>query len=156
LPSDCSGNSRTESLSSQLDHKLDISLVINNQVASSGEEIVIPIMIENPFNLKSFGFELYFPSNILQFLALQRADLLEDFIQVDAHEIASGVLRVGGYSATPIKTDSSGIMLVLIFSAIDEIKTLNSLSIGSTFDGIQNDEPTGGKLPTKKKKLFFL
>ncbi len=149
LPSDCSGNSRNASFANKLTHISKIRLVINNQEAKSGEEVVIPVIIENPFIFKSFGFDLNFPPKVVEFIALERTDLLKDFIQVDANEISIGVLRVGGYSGKTVRTESPEIMLALIFRAIDDIKSLNLFLITNTFND-SSKESDRKKLPAKK------
>jgi len=111
LPCDCSRNSRSGSIltqmrSTQMKQTPDINIIINDIRVDQGGEVVVPIIVDNPFNIKAFRLDLIFPSESLEFVGVERTEPLDDFYQVDAIKIADGVVRSGGYRSKPIMSHS--------------------------------------------------
>jgi len=142
LPCDCSCNSRGGSVLTQMrliqmKQTPDINLIINDIRVDQGGEVVVPIIVDNPFNIKAFGFDLIFPSEALEFVGVERTEPLDDFYQVDAIKIADGVVRAGGYRSKPIMSHSSRALITLIFKVLGEAEELCSFSIVNTVDDIE-------------------
>jgi len=146
LPSDCSCNSRAGTLEFQKIQKFstqeslyqEIIIIINSVEGTLGEEIVVPVFIDNPYNIDAFGFDLIFPSESLEFIGVGKTELVKDFYQVNGNEIQQGILRVGGYSSKPINSASSGVLVTLIFRVIKETSYPIPLFITKTFDDLKN------------------
>jgi PKD repeat protein len=162
--SDCSGNSRTATAATQSLSSPSVKFTINNISYTPGRDILIPVIIESPSDIKAFGFDLAFPSNILTFIGVESADLTYDFDQLGANVISYQImdqggaetassqgspqslvnsidrqmLRVGGYKTNSTQNPSSGILVTLIFRASGEFRDLSSLSIIATYDDIKN------------------
>jgi len=149
LPCNCSCDSRTGTVLMQRRPSAGINLIINDIKVSRGEEIVVPIIIDNPFNINAFGFDLIFPSQILEFVGIERTELLKDFHQVDANKIGKGILRIGGYSSEPIRSRYYGVLITVIFRVIGEPKETSPFIITNTVDDIENAAVKTGML-TKK------
>ncbi|GAG77812.1 unnamed protein product, partial [marine sediment metagenome] len=86
LPCDCSCNSRSGSVlspirSTPMRQAPGVNLIINDIRVDQGGEVVVPIIVDNPFNIKAFGFDLLFPSEALEFVGVERSELLDDFYQ---------------------------------------------------------------------------
>lgn len=153
LPSDCSGHSRAGSVLKQTRLAQDVNLITNDIQVNLGEEISVPIIVENPLNIKAFGFDFLFPSEILEFVGMDRKDLQKDFDQIDANKIADGVVRVGGYRSIPIMDSSPRVLITLIFRVIGELKEPASFTIIKTVDDIKNASFKNGMLTKKPKHL---
>jgi len=97
LPCSCSAASRASTLSGRIEEAGNINLIISDIQAAEGEEIVVPIIVDDCFHLKSFGFDLIFPTDALEFVGVERSKYAEDFEKLDANMIAEGVVRAGGY-----------------------------------------------------------
>jgi|GEM_PF-1086384 len=147
LPGDCSCKSRAESAGSlaiqerafvQLERSANINLIINDIELKPGKIIVVPVIIDNPSNIKAFGFDILFESEILEFVGVMRTELLKDFNEVDGNEIAQGVLRVGGYSSEPIRSYSPGALIRLIFKVTGETEEPCPFLITNTVDDLEN------------------
>jgi len=138
LPCDCSCNSRTASLFTQMRQSPNVNLIINDIQVNQSEEIFVPVIVDNPFNIKAYRFDLLFPSEILEFVGVERTELQKDFVQVDANKIVEGVLRVGGYRSTPIMDRSPRVLITLVFRVIGEAKGPNSFTIINAVDDIKN------------------
>jgi hypothetical protein len=150
LPSDCSGKSRSEVVSVQGGVISDVNLIINDIEVSRGEEVVLPVIIDNPFGIDAFGFDLIFPSDILEFVGVERTELLKGFNQVEGNEIRKGVLRVGGYGSEPIKSRSSAVLITLIFKVVSEPKKPSNLAIINRDDDLKNAAVRNGMIVAKK------
>jgi len=61
LPCSCSAASRASTLSGRIKQASNINLIINDIKANQGQEIVVPVIVDDAFNIKSFGFDLIFP-----------------------------------------------------------------------------------------------
>ena len=143
LPCDCSCNSRSGSVLTQMrltqmKQTQDINIIINDIRVDQGGEVVVPIIVDNPFNIKAFGFDLIFPSESLEFVGVERTEPLDDFYQIDTIKIADGVVRAGGYRSKPIMSHSPKALITLIFKVIGEEEGLCSFSIVNTTDDIEN------------------
>jgi len=152
LPGDCSCRSRADASSTAFTQNNrsqtapleiqpgtpNIQLTIDDIDARFKREITVPIRINNPFNIKSFGFDLIFESGTLEFAGIEIGSLLNGFTMVDANEISEGVVRVGGFSSEPIMTSSPSVLVRLKFRVLGRAKESSPLSITNTVDDIKN------------------
>lgn len=115
LPCDCSCGSREASALTKMKLASDVNLIIDDVKVYPGEEVYVPIIIDNPFNLKAYGFDLLFHSELLEFIGIDEASSYVEFEQIDANLIAFGVLRVGGYRKTSVEDHSPRVLISLIF-----------------------------------------
>ena len=163
LDSDCSGNSRTATVTT-LDKGLDaanILLTLSNAALTSGGDILIPVVIDSPSAIDSFGFDLAFPASALQFIGLESAELTTDYDQLGANVVpyepagqdrtGAGpeeilVLRVGGYKTAAGPSPTSGVLVTLVFRITGKAYEPDQLSIISAQDGLQNATFTIGRL----------
>jgi|GEM_PF-669631 len=158
LPGDCSCRSRADASSTAFTQNNrsqtasleiqsgtpNIQLTIDDIDARFKREITIPVRINNPFNIKSFGFDLIFESGTLEFAGIEIGSLLNGFTMVDANEISEGVVRVGGFSSEPIMTSSSSVLVRLKFRVSGRVKEPSALSITNTVDDIKNAATSSG------------
>jgi len=191
VSSDCSGNSRVAALTTQSSGFSNVSLTISNVTFAPGQDVVIPIIVESPSDIKAFGFDLSYPSDMLTYIGLESTELTNDFDQLDANVLAyQGInqerpepepaekflfgfdlsfatkilllpainsskvsqgfdppstgtgnyrlLRVGGYKTGSTANPTSGVLVILIFRVIGEVKDSASISAIATYDDIQN------------------
>jgi hypothetical protein len=131
FPCDCSASSRPSSFRGSKSF-IARYLEIGHFTTEDHDEVIVPIFIEHPEDVDAFGFDFIFPSEYLEFIALERSNILDAFHQVDSNMIADGVLRVGGYSSKPITTVSSGVLLTLVFRTIEGMKKPPSFDIHNT------------------------
>jgi len=158
LPGDCSCRSRADASSTAFTQNNrsqtapleiqpgtpNIQLTIDDIDARFKREITVPVRINNPFNIKSFGFDLAFDSGTLEFAGIEIGSLLNGFTMVDANEISEGVVRVGGFSSEPIMTSSPSVLVRLKFRVSGRVKEPSPLSITNTFDDIKNAATSSG------------
>jgi len=152
LPGDCSCRSRADASSTAFTQNNrsqtapleiqsgtpTIQLTIDDIDARFKREITVPVRINNPLNIKSFGFDLIFDSGTLEFAGIEIGSLLNGFTMVDANEISEGVVRVGGFSSEPILTSSPSVLVRLKFRVLGRAKEPSPLSITNTVDDIKN------------------
>ena len=166
---DCSGNSRSATLSIENLIRPDTRLAINNVTVKVGEYIYIPILIESSSEVSAFGFDLRFPAKNLAFIRVERTDLTADYAQLDAnvladflttgsfnqatpHEKSYYTLRVGGYRTNPTQEPSSGVLVTLVFRLTGEIEEARPITITATYDDIQNASITNGMISRRQTR----
>jgi PKD repeat protein len=147
LPCDCSGNSRKTSSTLEVrnGNLQGINLFINDFYAEEGENIIVPVIIDNSYSIDSFGFDIHFPSESLEFLGTARSGMLKDFQQADGYELRSGTIRIGGYSTIPVTSQSSGDLISLIFKVKKEIKEPQDFFITNGVDDFKNVNTHSGR-----------
>ncbi len=149
LPGDCSCNSRSGDVSSlfvQNKRFSQINLSIEDINGQRGAKIFVPILINNPYNLKAFGFDLAYPAEVLNYLEIAQTEYTQDFVQLDAHESIPGMLRVGGYKDKPIQHSDSGALLILIFEVKTDANGQSLFVITNTFDDLMGASIIPGRL----------
>jgi len=104
---DCSGTSRAAMLSMQNSGITNVNLTISNIAFTPGEDILIPVIIESPSDIKAFGFDLAFPSNILMYIGLESTELTKDYDQLDANVISYQAINQDGTNTEPIENGFS-------------------------------------------------
>jgi len=167
LPSDCSGKSREEkkSLSSKRKKSNNVSIVINDIRVSYGEELLVPIIIENPKNVDAFGFDIIYPTEIMDYLGFDEAEYTKQFHQFEILETEKGILRIGGYKIDTSLNEGSQILTVLIFKITGKKKKMTKFVITNLVDDTKNALVKSGKillelenpsLSKKKKNQFEL
>jgi PKD repeat protein len=155
MNSNCSGNSRTGTLSTQSSGFTNVVMTLNNATFTPGQDILIPVIIESSSEIKSFGFDLAFPSDVLQYVGLESTELTKDYDQLDANVIsyeaanqegAGQILRVGGFKTNSTQNPSSGVLVTLIFRVTGEVKDPSSISVIAAYDDIQNASLRNGMI----------
>jgi PKD repeat protein len=157
LPCDCTGQSRAATsagggMSQYNSITPDINLLIDEIEKLPGGKIAVPIVIDNPYSLDSFGFDLFFPSESLEFLGTAQGHLLDNFDQVDSFLIHDGILRIGGYSITPVQHQASGDLVTLIFKVKTDESAVQNLFIANGVDDLKEVNFHSGRM---KKDLIM-
>jgi len=97
------------------DNQTNRSLFALNTIGLSGETVSIPIIVTNPQGIRFFGFDLFYPTELLEFLGTGPCLLTNEFDFFSAVEGAKGVIRVEGESEIPIGSIDTGSLAVLVF-----------------------------------------
>jgi len=156
LPCSCSVASRASTLSGRIKQASNINLIINDIEPSQGQEIVVPIIVDDAFNIKSFGFDLIFPSEALEFVGVERGKSTEDFDKLEANMIAEGVVRAGGYKNIPSSEHQPRVLINLVFRVIGSTNKPISLAIVNTVDDIRNAPVIKGKYNKEIKRPKYV
>ena len=150
---DCSGNSRTEALEAKSAGLANAVLTISNVSYTSSRDILVPVVVECPSGLGSFGFDLAFPSKDLTFVRVESAQLTEGFDQLDANVVPypsdaqdqvsaaaskMKILRVGGYKVDAAQTPSSSVLVTLVFRTKGGFFDASSLSLIKAYDDLKS------------------
>jgi len=160
LPGDCSCKARAATSQRETFEQIDsfpgqeAIIKINDVILVPGEEeIIVPVIITGPFNLKAFGFDLSYPTEILEFICTESTPFSSDLVQIHANQIADGVIRAGGYSKKPVSVNSEKTLMNLVFKVRKNSGSPSFLRIVNKFDDFQNSTFKGGRLifPEKKK-----
>jgi hypothetical protein len=82
---------------------------------TNGGLLVVPVEVTDAFDIKAFGLEVKYSTDKMTFLGVEPTELTRDFVAVDGNELASGVVRIGGYSMSGIQDMANGTLVELIF-----------------------------------------
>jgi hypothetical protein len=116
----------------------EIHLGLDELRRVSDTEVHLPVMINDPRDIDAFGFDLVFPTDLLEFIGVAKTELVKDFYQVEGNMTEEGVLRVGGYSVDSIQSDSGGELVLLIFKLKRKgVNHSQELFIKQTFDDVE-------------------
>ena len=88
LSGDCSGNSRADAASVRRASPSNCSLEVHHPAFVSGRDIEVPVIVDSSSDLRAFGFDLAFPSDILTFVRVEGSELTRDDDQLDANVIS--------------------------------------------------------------------
>ena len=105
-------------------------MTINNQFGFRKDMVSFKVSINMaPNAVQSFGFDLHFDPEILEYSDYNRGEIMEEYDFMDCVQIKPGVLRCGGFDNGEhcILAGQTGVMVVLYFHKINCKNTLLSL-----------------------------
>ena len=98
---------------SKTDNNLDMS--INSLEGDPDEEVVFSIKLDQPVNINAFGFDIGYPTELLTFIGIKKADITKDWKALNSHVNVDGVVTIGGYSIVNNETYQSGDLVDVVF-----------------------------------------
>ncbi len=138
VSSDCSGNSRVAALATQSSGFSNVSLTVNSVTFAPGQDVVIPIIVESPSDIKAFGFDLSYPSDILTYVGLESTELTNDFDQLGANVLANQEINQERPKTDPAKN------FVFGFDPSFAAKILTLQAINNSRPSQEFDQPSTG------------
>ena len=117
-----------------------------------GEIVRIPIIVFNPEGITSFAFEMNYPSELIEFLGMDRTRLTQHFEYIAGVEMSDGLIRVEGESEVPVKIRNIGSLAVLIFRVIEGPEASMPLLIFNLEGDLLNADTAEGNF--HRLKLF--
>ncbi len=84
-------------------------------------EIIASLKVSDVPELRAFGFEVTYPSDMLEYVGIERASSTRRFDQLDAKVIEAGQVRVGGYAAASVSASRATEILKLRFKVLDAV-----------------------------------
>ena len=165
VDSDCSGNSRKVVAAVETLNAPGPRLTVDRITFERGGEIAVPIILEADSDITVFGFDLAFPAEAMEFIALERTEITSGFSQLGAHVLrkaepgaqsllvrlpdrdsgqtgpegeSSSAVRVGGYKLEATTEPVSGVLVTLIFRVTGEVDNETPFAITAVFDDLQN------------------
>lgn len=89
-------------------------LKIAEVTGSAGNDVRIAVTVENGAGLTAWGFKMRYSSEDLEFIGIERGELLQNWQEVAAFENTNGTVTIGGYHPEPM-TATDGEFLSLVF-----------------------------------------
>jgi hypothetical protein len=118
LPGDCSCASRADASSSAHMFGIpgsDAILAFEDTESEAGKRLLVPVLISGISQLRAFGFDVAYPTSLMEFSGVARTDISKDFMKIDGFEAAPGVVRIGGYREAPLQVGEPTALVILIF-----------------------------------------
>lgn len=90
-------------------------------IANSRDRVLIPVMINDPGGVRNFGFEMYYPQDLLEYKGTLATPLTRGLVHVSGEEDIPGVVRIKGIGDTVITTQEAGSLSVVVFHVRDGV-----------------------------------
>jgi len=125
-----------------------LELSLDQITGNPGEEISLSVKVNNPQKLKSFGFELGYPAELLSFIKISRTNLTENWSALDGKESELGIVTIGGYNAKAISFSKAGLLLKVIFKVREAVEGCGDLRLFNLQDGVTDAAVNSGEFST--------
>ncbi|MEW5902066.1 MAG: hypothetical protein AB1715_11435, partial [Acidobacteriota bacterium] len=86
-----------------------------DSIGRPGEIVNIPVLVTNPSGLGSFGFDVLYPGDLLEFLGAEKTVLTQEFDDLFGNEEAPGLVHVEGAAQQAILDNELGALVLLVF-----------------------------------------
>ncbi|MEW6382033.1 MAG: MopE-related protein [bacterium] len=123
------------------------TLDIEGAQGSMGDEITVPVRIHSaPSAVYSFGFDVTYDPDILEFLSWERGDLVKSFKMFEVNTVVPGRQRIGGLdTGSGMPKGASGYLVKLKFKVKGgQEQKCYPLTVDKLIDGFANFSSTGG------------
>jgi len=122
-----------------------LELSLSQTSGNPEQEIAISIRANNPRGLKSFGFDLGYPDELLSFVKVSNKNLTENWQALDGKQNVTGTITLGGFNPKEISSSKPGILLEVIFKVKEGIAGSGDLWLFNLTDDVANAEIKFGK-----------
>jgi hypothetical protein len=109
-------------------------------IARSRENVMIPVMIDNPEGLRNFGLEMSYPQDLLEYTGTLAAPLTRGLMHVQGVVESPGVVRIEGSGDTGIASKEAGSLTVVIFRVRESVSGSAHIVLGSFVGDISEAE----------------
>jgi hypothetical protein len=95
---------------------MDLRWVSFGNPVSAGESLFrVPVLLNDLFGLKAFGFEVNYGPETAAFLGIRRPGLDDGLVDLRAREVEPGRVRVGGFRMSEDLRREPGVLVELVF-----------------------------------------
>jgi hypothetical protein len=95
---------------------MDLRWVSFGNPVSAGESLFrVPVLLNELFGLKAFGFEVSYGPETAAFLGIRRPGLDDGLVDLRAREVEPGRVRVGGFRMSEDLRREPGVLVELVF-----------------------------------------
>lgn len=111
-------------------------LVLNDIAVLPGEEVQVPIRVNNTLGLSAFGASLAYPADVLEYKGYERSDYTAEWLTIDVYEAESGFVRFGGFDPAAIPRSQETILLTLLFVGKEKASGSGNMTIIDPVDDL--------------------
>jgi len=119
-PEECFGRTllaKTESQARPYQLSLRQHAFAPSQEFETQEVVKLSLIVDNPAGLSAFGLRLHYPSDKLEFMAVKRAGLTAEWMQLEGRSLSPGELIIGGFHDQPAPGVSNGELFEVVFDS---------------------------------------
>lgn len=128
------------------------TIFVDSIDGTPGEEILIPIVIEQNSSISAFNFDLLYDSNAVEFISTQKENSLSsDFLLVEGNIIETGRMRVGGAAFTASPITEGGVLVFLSFKIKEDFSGTSEITLENLRDDLAGAVIQGGSISTIPK-----
>ncbi len=130
-----------------------------SMIAEPGDLVRIPLIITNPEDIYSFGFEMAYPTDLLEFVRIKKSHLTQGFDFIAGTEMDDGYVLVEGDSETPVLSGTVGALVVAVFKVKKGFRQSRSIEIFNPQGDIYDYEVRKGQFlrvkPSEEEPCFI-
>ena len=126
--------------------KIDISLP--NIVGLPGETISVPVMVNDVTTLSSFGLKANYPTDILQYIGLERSAFTKNWQALEAVKLQPGQLTIGGFNPKLTGITNSKELFILKFNLLEDAHGSGEIFITELQDDLSMSNIVSGSINT--------
>ena len=114
----------------------DLNLSFQQIDSEQENELAFVIKINKPFGLKTFGLEVSYPTDLLEFKNVVAADLTELWQEFGGLENESGLIRIGGFNDEAVQLEVQGNLAKITFNIKTGAEGTGELRLSNLCDNI--------------------
>jgi len=126
------------------DRTIDLSSI----VAEPGEKITCAVRLQNTAGLRAFGADLHFPADMLTFTGSDTTRLTRNWVALEAHEIAPGIVRIGGFNPDAASEVENGTVMKIAFTVKNHVAGKGALILENMQDDFAKSTLIPGSFST--------
>jgi len=116
---------------------------LGNPVSAGESQVRVPVLLNELFGLRAFGFEVSFRPETAVFVGIRRPGLDDGLVDLRAREVEPGRVRIGGFRMSEDLRREPGVLVELVFRR----KTAGAvISLEYLVDDLAKAEVTRGNL----------
>lgn len=90
-------------------------------IGISGEQVKIPVMVNNTNGISEFGLEMLYPQELMEYIGVMASPLTQGFEYVHGEETLPGVIKIDGRGEEGLLTKGKGSICVAVFQVREEM-----------------------------------
>lgn len=128
-------------------------LSMEDKIALPGDEVIIPIAVNDCKGLSAFGLEITYPFDALNYVGLERGQATKDWVALDANVLQPGTLKIGGFQPSGIQKGKEGELFTLRFIVKENANGRAKIEISNVLDDLSEAKPASSVIKTSVSGL---
>ncbi|MBN2603267.1 MAG: T9SS type A sorting domain-containing protein [Candidatus Thermoplasmatota archaeon] len=126
----------------------NLVLSITSVEGNPDEQVVFSIQLDQSINIGAFGFNLGYPSKLLEFVGIKEADITRDWDALDGHVNVDGVVTIGGYNTANDERHQSRNLIDVVFKVNKDADGIGELWLFNLTDDLAHAQSHPGRFGT--------
>lgn len=130
-----------------------VALSMEDQIALPGDEITLPVTVNEGKGLSAFGIELSYPPDDLTFLDFERGKVTTNWVALDVKVLQPGLIKIGGFQPGGIAEKGQAELFALRFQVKENAQGDATLKVLNPLDDLSLAEMASSTIKTSVSGL---